>query len=383
MIAVNRLILLCIFVPAFGLAANKVPNVSASSNDPDAVLSSYILVEADTGQVLEAKNPDEELPPASITKLMTAYLVFQALEEGRIHLDDMVTVSANARAQEGSRMFLEVNTQTTVNNMLQGLIVQSGNDAATALAEYVGGDVAHFVMLMNQAAQKLGMSHTHYENPTGLPDSKHYSTARDISVLARVIIKQFPNYYHYYSQKSFTWNKITQPNRNRLLFSNANVDGLKTGYTDAAGYCLVASEHRGNLRMLSVALGAKKEAYRYSASQALLNQGFAKFIEVTPLKAEQVLSQAQVWKGKENSVNVMAAKTLRLFVPVAAKEQLKATVQLNTIVAPLTKGQQIGVITITDGQKTYATVPAVAGASVEEAGFFKRQWHALKLWWNS
>lgn len=381
MTAIKHFFLLLILLPSLVLAQANTQSVNSA--DPNTLLKSYILIEAKTGQVLEAKNADEQLPPASITKLMTAYLVFDALQSGRIHLDNQVSVSQNAYKQEGSRMFLELNSQASVNDMLQGLIVQSGNDAAVALAEYVGGDVPHFVEMMNQTAQKLGMKHTHYENPTGLPNDNHYSSAQDIATLARAIIQQFPDYYHYYSQKEFRWNKITQPNRNRLLFRNANVDGLKTGHTSIAGYCLVASEHRGDLRLISVVLGAEKEANRYSTSQSLLNQGFAKFTEVNPLKKGQVLMQAPVWKGETDSIAVVPEHAVTLIVPVAEKEQLKAAVQLDTIVAPLQQGQKIGTITVGNGSKVYATVPAVAAQAVKEAGFFKRQWHALKLWWKS
>lgn len=369
---------LLILLPALAFAAGS-PSGAA---EPNAVLNSYILVDA-AGQPLEAKNPDQRLPPASITKLMTAYLVFQALEDGRIKLDDQVSISPNARSQEGSRMFLEANTRTSVDNLLQGLIVDSGNDAATALAEYVGGSAPHFVEMMNSAAASLGMANTHYDNPTGLPSPTHYSTARDISVLARAIINRYPQYYHYYSQKTFTWNKITQKNRNRLLFTNPNVDGLKTGHTDAAGYCLAASERRGGLRLISVALGARKEADRYSASQALLNKGFSEYSQTTVLKAGQILGQADVWKGTENTVAITAPKTMVLLVPNDAKPKLKAKLQLDTITAPIHKGDKIGTITITDGTKIYASLPAAAGATITEAGWFKRQWHALKLWWNN
>lgn len=359
-----------------------VPVMAFAQATPDSLVRNYILVDAASGQVLEAKEPDMEIPPASITKLMTAYVTFDALKKGRIHLQDSVTVSQNARAQEGSRMFLEVNSQASVDEMLQGLIVVSGNDAATALAEYIGGSVDNFVRLMNETAQKLGMTHTHFMNPTGWPIDGHYMSARDISTLARAIIRDFPEYYHYYSQKEFRWNKITQKNRNRLLFTNANVDGLKTGHTDAAGYCLTASEKRGDLRLITVVLGANKEVHRYEAAQGLLNQGFAQFAEVTPLKEGQILVNTPVYKGAVNNVNVVAGEVVKILMPVAQKDTLKANVQLDTVVAPVAKGQKLGTITITDGKKSYATIPAVAAEDVSEGGFFKRIWDGLKLWWK-
>lgn len=381
MTTVKKLFAFFILLPCLVFA--QVSAQKNTPNNPDALLKSYILLDAATGQILMDKNPDIPLPPASITKLMTAYLVFDALKSGRIHLQDEVKISTNAYQQEGSRMFVELNSVVSVNDLLQGLIVQSGNDAAVALAEYVGGDVTHFVALMNQAAQKLGMSHSHFNNPTGLPNDAHYATARDIATLARAIIQEFPEYYHYYRQKSFRWNKITQPNRNRLLFTNANIDGLKTGHTTAAGYCLVASEVHGNLRLISVVLGAKKETDRFSASQFLLNQGFARFTEITALKANQVLLESTVWKGKSDSVPVVAAHEVKLLIPVNETAAIKADVQLDTLVAPITQGQPIGTIYIRSAGKTYASVPAIAGETIEEAGFFKRQWHALKLWWKN
>lgn len=372
------------FIKKIWLLFVIVPTLTLAQATPDTLVRNYILIDATSGQVLEAKAADVETPPASITKLMTAYVVFGALKDGRIHLEDSVTVSKNARAQEGSRMFLEVNTQATVNEMLQGLIVQSGNDAAVALAEYVGGSVDNFTKLMNDAAQKLNMTHSHFMNPTGLPMDGHFMSAKDIATLARAIITEYPQYYHYYSQKEFRWNKITQKNRNRLLFTNTNVDGLKTGHTDAAGYCLTASEKRGDLRLITVVLGAEKEAHRYEATQALLNQGFAQFVEITPLQAGQTLVSTPVYKGSGNSVNVVAGQTAKVVIPVAQKEKIKANVQLDTVVvAPITKGQKLGTITITDGTKTYATIEAVAANDVAQGGFFKRVWDGLKLWWNN
>lgn len=355
----------------------------AAATPLDELVTGYVLMDADSGQILRERNGNEALPPASITKLMTAYLTFEALQSGKIRLEDKVSISQLAYKQEGSRMFVEVNSQVAVGDLLQGMIVQSGNDASVALAEYIGGSVEQFAQMMNDAAAKLGMKNSHFVNPTGMPDAAHYSSAVDIAILSRAIVQQFPEYYHYYAQKEFTWNKIKQPNRNRLLWRNAQIDGLKTGHTEAAGYCLVASEKRGEQRMISVVLGAKKEEHRYEASVQLLNSGFALFSRVSPLQAGQVLSQAQVWKGEVDNVNIAAQKTLTLLLPNDVKDKLSAKLTLNgTLVAPLEKGQVIGNIQISDGQKVYATVPAVAAEAVAEAGFFKRSWHGLKMWWN-
>lgn len=357
-------------------------SISAQVAPPEVPVKSSVLMDAQTGQILASKEMDVQLPPASITKLMTAYVTFDALKSGKIALTDMVPVSQEAYSQTGSRMFIEINTQVSVDDLIQGMIVQSGNDACVALAQYIGGSVDSFVQMMNAEAKKLGLTHTHYTNVTGMPDDQHYSTARDIALLSRAIIQQFPEYYHYYSQKEFTWNKITQPNRNRLLWKNANVDGLKTGHTQAAGYCLAASEKRGEIRLISVVLGAEKEADRYSASQALLNYGFAQFKQVTPIKAGQVLTQAEVFKGENDQVDVAVAKDVTLVLPVAALGKVKASVTLDKVVAPLNKGDKIGVVRVTDGQKTYATVDAVVAEDVPSGGVFTRGWDGLKLWWD-
>ncbi len=357
-------------------------SISAQVAPPEVPVKSSVLMDAQTGQILASKEMDVQLPPASITKLMTAYVTFDALKSGKIALTDMVPVSQEAYSQTGSRMFIEINTQVSVDDLIQGMIVQSGNDACVALAQYIGGSVDSFVQMMNAEAKKLGLTHTHYTNVTGMPDDQHYSTARDIALLSRAIIQQFPEYYHYYSQKEFTWNKITQPNRNRLLWKNANVDGLKTGHTQAAGYCLAASEKRGEIRLISVVLGAEKEADRYSASQALLNYGFAQFKQVTPIKAGQVLTQAEVFKGENDQVDVAVAKDVTLVLPVTALGKVKASVTLDKVVAPLNKGDKIGVVRVTDGQKTYATVDAVVAEDVPSGGVFTRGWDGLKLWWD-
>lgn len=357
--------------------------VFAQIAPPELPVKSYILLDATTGQVLAEKNANQPLPPASITKLMTAYVVFNALKTGQIHLDDIVTISNNAYTQSGSRMFLEPNSKVSVNDLITGMIVQSGNDASVALAEYIGGSVGGFVQIMNQDAQKLGLKNTHYMNVTGLPIDEHYSTANDIAILARAIIQQFPEYYHYYSQKEFTWNKIKQSNRNRLLWRNPNVDGMKTGHTDAAGYCLTASEKRDNMRLITVVLGAEKEAERYDAAQALLNYGFAQFSSITALTAMQNLGTTKVYKGEQENVGFTSPQTVTFLVPNIDRDKVQAVVKLNApLIAPIAKGQTIGTITINIAGKPYQNIPAVAAENIPEAGFFSRTWDGIKLWWN-
>ncbi|TGA64544.1 D-alanyl-D-alanine carboxypeptidase family protein [Dichelobacter nodosus] len=361
-----------VFLLFFGVRAEVPP--------PDLPVKSYLLMDAQSGQILAERAADERLPPASITKLMTAYVTFNALKTGKIHLTDLVTISANARAQNGSRMFVEVNSQVSVNDLLQGMIVQSGNDASVALAEYIGGTVAGFVHMMNATAKQLGLQKTHYQNPTGMPDEQHFSTAHDIARLAQALIRDFPEFYHFYQQKEFTWNNIKQPNRNRLLWRNQNVDGLKTGYTDAAGYCLAASEKRGDWRLIGVVLGAEKEAQRYDAAENLLNFGFANYTQVTALRAEQVLLRGKVYKGLEAEVPIVAERTVHLLLPVTTQNAISAHVALDTLIAPIAKGQKVGTITVTDGSKSYATVPALAGKDIAAAGFFKRLKDSFTLW---
>ncbi len=344
-------------------------------------VKSYLLIDARSATVLAEKEADLQLPPASITKLMTAYVIFSTLKSGTIHLDDKVTVSRNAYEQIGSRMFIEIHSQVTVNDLIQGVIVQSGNDASVALAEYIGGSEEGFVQMMNTAAKKLAMTHTHYTNATGLPEDEHYTTARDIARLARAIIREFPEYYPYYRQKEFTWNDITQHNRNKLLWRNPRIDGMKTGHTEAAGYCLTASEKRGDLRLISVVLGAKQEEERYAATQALLQYGFARFREVKALKSDQVLAKARVYKGVVDEIAVRPEKVVSVLMALG-EEELQTSLRLAPIVAPIAVGQQVGTIIVQSADKVYATVPAVAVVAVAKGGVFKRMWDGLLLWWR-
>lgn len=339
---------------------------------PDLPVKSYVLTDAGGGQVLAAKDADMRLPPASITKLMTAYLVFEALQRGDLHLQDKVTISRYAHAQKGSRMFVEPGSAVSVHDLLQGLIVQSGNDAGVALAEHLGGSVEGFVARMNDTAGRLGLHNTRYLDPIGLGGDGHYSTAADIALLSRHLINDFPDYYHYYSQKTFTWNKIGQPNRNRLLFTNPRVDGLKTGHTAAAGYCLASSEKRGQIRLIAVVLGAEQEEQRYAASQALLDYGFARFREMTLLQDDRILKEVRVWKGQRDAVGVRAAQPVKQWLAADGPMQVNARVDVPALTAPLAAGQKIGTITLHQNGKVLAVVDAVAAEAVDEAGFVGR-----------
>lgn len=352
---------------------------SAFAAPPELAVRSYVLIEAQSGQVLAEKEADVALPPASITKLMTACLVFEALQDGRITLNDEVPVSQSAYAQKGSRMFIEVGSRVKVHDLLQGLIVQSGNDAGVALAEYVGGSVDGFVAMMNDAAKRLGMHESHFLDPVGLGGEGHVMSARDIATLSRHLAVNFPDYYHYYGQKSHTWNKITQENRNRLLFTNPRVDGLKTGHTSTAGYCLASTEKRGDLRLIAVVLGSAEEKTRYEASQALLDYGFSRFQEVTLLREDHLLKQVRVWKGESDHVAVRAAHSVRQWLPRDAPNTVRATVNVPVLVAPVAAGEKIGNIVLHQEGKTLATVDALAAHAVPEGGFFRRSWDGLQL----
>ena len=350
---------------------------------PQVQARGYILLDYVSGQVLAASNENERLEPASLTKLMSAYAVFHALKDGRIKLSDMVTISPHARAQEGSRMFVNVGTQVSVENLIQGLIVQSGNDATVALAEHVAGSEPVFVDLMNQYAQKLGMSATHFQNAPGMPSPEHYTTARDIATLSAALIHDYPEYYKWYSQREFTWNNITQPNRNGLLDRDPTVDGLKTGHTESAGYCLVSSAKRETMRLVSVVMGSPSIRGREDASSALLNYGF-RFFETRRLFAtgETVVS-ARVWKGDAEEASMGVIQDVYVTFPRGQENTLSAAADVpDPLLAPLSPSRTIGKLRILQGGQPIGTYALHPLAEVKEAGFFGRMVDDVKLWLN-
>ncbi len=320
---------------------------------PKVEARAYLLEDYNSGRVLAEKNADQRMEPASLTKMMTAYVVEQELRLGNISLDDKVRVSEKAWRTPGSRMFIEVGTQVSVRDLLRGMIVQSGNDASVALAEHVAGSEEAFVSLMNSYAKALGMTGTHYVNATGLPHKDHYTTARDLAVLARAMIRDFPeDYYALYSEKEFTYNGIRQFNRNKLLWQDPSVDGIKTGHTEAAGYCLVASAQRGGMRLISVLLGADSENKRASESQKLLTYGF-RFFETHKLyNAGEPLTEVRIWKGAKERLSLGLAQDLWVTVPRGHYDDLKAEMRLPPqIIAPVDQGQVIGVANVYLGDK--------------------------------
>ncbi|WP_116812766.1 D-alanyl-D-alanine carboxypeptidase family protein [Steroidobacter cummioxidans] len=350
---------------------------------PQVQARGFILLDYASGQTLAASNENERLEPASLTKLMSAYAVFHALKDGRIKMTDMVTISAYARSQDGSRMFVDVGTQVSVENLIQGMIVQSGNDATVALAEHVAGSEPVFVDLMNQYAQQLGMTSTHFQNSPGMPSPEHYTTARDIAVLSRALIKEYPDYYKFYSQRQFTWNKITQPNRNGLLDRDPSVDGLKTGHTGSAGYCLVSSARRDSMRLVSVVLGSPTVRAREDASSALLNYGF-NFYQTRPLYANKSpVMTVKVWKGEANEVPLSVVDDVYVTIPRGQEKLLSAAADVpDPLLAPLSPGNAAGQLRITLGDKVIGTYPLHPTTEVPQAGIFGRLVDNVKLWMN-
>src|SRR6185503_13384665 len=348
---------------------------------PQVNARGYYLMDFTSGQVLAEINADQRLEPASLTKLMSAYAVFHALKDGRIKMDDQVRVSAHARDQDGSRMFIEVGTVVSVENLVQGMIVQSGNDATVALAEHVTGSEPVFVDLMNQYAQRLGLASTHFQNSPGMPSPEHYTTARDIAVLSAALIRDYPEYYKFYSQRSFTWNKITQPNRNGLLERDPTVDGLKTGHTDTAGYCLVSSAKRGDMRLVSVVMGSPNISAREDASAALLNYGFNFYQSRKLYDANATVLTIPVWKGTADTVKLGVPHDVYAIVPRGQDSALAAAADVpEPLFAPLARNIEVGKLRVSLGDKTIGTYALHPIEDVSEAGFFSRMIDDVKLW---
>jgi D-alanyl-D-alanine carboxypeptidase (penicillin-binding protein 5/6) len=336
-----------------------------------------------SGQVIVAENAEERRDPASLTKLMTAYLVFAALREGKLTLAQEVTVSPAAWRVEGSRMFIEPRRPVSVDVLLHGLIVQSGNDAAVALAEAVAGSEAAFAERMNAEAKRMGLAGTNFVNATGLADPKHYSTASDIAALAAAVIRDFPEYYPLYSLKEYRYNNITQPNRNRLLWADPYADGMKTGHTETAGWCLVGSAKRGQRRVLSVVLGAASDATRTNESQKLLNFGFQSFDTVELYAPDKPVSALKVWKGAANDVAAGFTAAKYLTLPKGAADRLKLTLVADEpLIAPVAKGQRIGTVKVALDGRALAEFPLFALSEVPTANLLGRAYDTVRLWWS-
>ena len=355
---------------------------AAAPPPPPVVGKSWIVADLASDQVLAAQRADERFEPASLTKLMSAYLVFGALREKKLSPGQQVSVSERAWRAPGSKMFIEPRRPVSVDELIRGMVVQSGNDACIALAEAVAGSEEAFVQRMNREAERLGMKNTRFMNASGLPHPQHYSTAQDLLKLAGALIRDFPaEYAQYYALKEFRYNNISQPNRNRLLWLDPSVDGVKTGHTDAAGYCLIASSRRGNRRLLSVLLGATSESARAQESQRLLNWGFQFFDSVRLYGANDAVKSFEVWKGAAHSVRAGLKSDLYVTVPKGESDRLKAElVSQQPLLAPLAQGQRVGLLRVSLEGKPLGEYPVVALEPVAAAGILGRAWDTLRLW---
>lgn len=373
------------FCSSFAVLALGASLVHAAAPQPPSIAGkAWIVGDLSSGQILASQNADARVDPASLTKLMTAYLVFTALGEGKLRLDQEVPVSVHAWRAPGSRMFIEPRKPVTVEQLILGMEVQSGNDATIALAEAIGGSEELFAQLMNREAARLGMASTHFMNATGLPDDKHYTTAADLYKLSAALIRDFPQQYaRYYAVKEFRYNNISQQNRNRLLWLDPSVDGVKTGHTDAAGFCLIASAKRGERRLLSVLLGAVSESGRAQESLKLLNWGYQFFDSVKLYAGGQPVRSLDVWKGAQRAVKVGVKNDLLVDVPKGEAEKLKAElVSQQPLLAPLAQGQRVGSVRVSFDGKPLGEYPLVALEPVSVAGIFGRAWDTLRLWFK-
>ncbi len=351
---------------------------------PQVAATAYLVMDADTGEILLAKDADQRFAPASLTKMMTSYIVEYEMSRGNITEEDQVPISEHAWRTEGSRMFVREGTQVKLGDLLRGVVIQSGNDASVALAEYIAGGERAFADLMNQHAQRLGLNNTQFRNATGLPDPEHYSSPHDLALIGRALIKDFPDRYSIYSEKYFTYNGIKQPNRNRLLWRDDSVDGIKTGHTQEAGYCLVASAKREDMRLITVVLGTASDEARSQESQKLLSYAFRFYRTHKLYQAGQVLNQARVWGGSVNQVRLGLADDLAITIPRGQDGGLEATLDMATAIkAPLTRGQELGQVLVSLNGEQIKAVPLVALDDVPEGGLFKRIWDQILLFFAS
>lgn len=361
-------------LPAFA----SVPFVPPA---PQIAGKAYYLIDFHSGETLASLSPDERVEPASLTKLMTAYLTFKALKEGRLKPEQTLLVSQKGWKTEGSRMFLDPKVPAKVDDLIKGMIVQSGNDACVTLSEAIAGSEEVFAQLMTAEAKRLGMKNTNFQNSTGLPGDAHYTTAHDLGILAAAIIRDFPQYYQIYSMKSFTYNGITQPNRNLLLYRDPNVDGMKTGFTNSAGYNLIASSHRDGRRVVSVVVGTASPEARAVESSKLLNYGLQFFETPKLYAANKAVSEVPVYKGSESKLGVGFNQDVYVTVARGQAGKLKADLStMQPVIAPVKKGQVVGKLTVSLDGKPVREVPVVALTAIEEGGFFSRLWDSIKLW---
>ncbi|NYT38046.1 D-alanyl-D-alanine carboxypeptidase [Pusillimonas soli] len=347
---------------------------------PQLAVKAWTTLDVTSGQTIATQNPNEKIEPASLTKIMAAYVIFEALESGRLSLDQKVNVSEKAWKTEGSRMFIKPNTQVKVDDLLQGFIVQSGNDATVALAEAVAGNEAAFTALMNEEAARQGLEDTHFDNSTGLPAPTHLTTVHDLAIMARNLIVRFPQYMHYYSQKEYTYNNIKQHNRNRLLWTDPTVDGLKTGHTQSAGYCLISTALRDGRRVISVLVGAASDAARTEMSLKLLNWSFQNFDTVKVMDSDKPAVTARVWEGEAETVGLGTPKATWVTVPRGKSGDIKTVAQYTQpLIAPLSKGAKVGTVSLSLDGKLLRQEPLYILQDVPQAGFFGRIYDKIRL----
>lgn len=362
-----------ISITLFLVSLLMVVQAAPVPSPPKLAAKSFLLIDYNSGRILAEKNINRKVEPASITKLMTAYVIYKEIESARLSLDEEVTISKKAWKMKGSKMFVEVGKKVSVEDLLKGLIIQSGNDATVALAEHIAGSESTFADYMNQYAQELGMRDTNFVNATGWPNKNHVTTASDLAKLAIAIIKDFPEHYEWYKEKQFTYNGIKQYNRNKLLWRDKSVDGFKTGHTDSAGYCLVSSAKRKDMRLISVVLGAKSEKARGNISQSLISYGF-RFYESNKLySAGESLNTARIWMGASESLNLGLSEDLIVTIPRGQYKKLDAVIDINkTIEAPVKKGQKLGTVSIKLEGKEIISQPLIALQSVDEGSLWQR-----------
>ncbi|MES2141321.1 MAG: D-alanyl-D-alanine carboxypeptidase family protein [Pseudomonadota bacterium] len=362
---------------------NTVQQPTLTPIAPSINASAYLLMDAYSGSILASNNIDERVAPASLTKMMTSYVISMALKEGRIHPNDLVTISEAAWKTGGSKMFVKVGDKVAVRDLMQGIIVDSGNDACVAMAEYVAGSQESFVNLMNQAAIQLGMRHTHFMDVDGLPEPNHYSTAHDMAILARALILDFPEDYKWYSQKWFAYNGIKQPNRNRLLWRDPNVDGIKTGHTNDAGFCLAASGQKNGMRLITIVMGAPSDALRAQDSQKLLTYGFRFFESQKLYTAATKLASPRVWFGQRSKVDVGLARDLYATLPAGQNKAATTTMIFKpNLLAPIKKGDVVGSINVVLNDKAIATAPLIALDTVPKGGVWRKLVDRMSMWFH-
>jgi serine-type D-Ala-D-Ala carboxypeptidase (penicillin-binding protein 5/6) len=362
------------------LTANAEEAEITTPPAPTIAASSYILLDYNTGKVLAENNADAKLAPASLTKILTVYVVFKEIKNGHLKLEDKVTISQNAWKTNGSKMFVKVNDEVKVEDLIKGVIIQSGNDASVALAEHIAGNEATFAELMNQHAARLGMTNSHFENSDGLPSDGHYISARDLGILTIALIKEFPEFYPWFSQKEFTYNKITQQNRNMLLGRDKSVDGVKTGHTDEAGYCLVASALRDGMRLISIVMGTESMAARANENETLLNYGFRFFESHRLYQGKTTINETRIWKGATENIQLGLAEDLYATIPRSRYNDLKASINVDKqIIAPIKAGDKLGLVTVKLKDEVIATKDLIALKEVEKGGIFRRLYDSVLM----